>query len=74
MPRMLMRVVVGLVAIAGLAVASWATLSRVEAQNATTGTWTASVSKEKDKINLNFERRTEKGGRHQHGQTFDFSE
>lgn len=74
MPKMLMRVVVGLVVLAGLALASWVTVSRVEAQNTTTGTWTASVSKEKDKIQLNFERRTDKGGRHQHGQSFDFSE
>jgi hypothetical protein len=68
-----MRVVVGLV-VAGLALASWVAVSRVEAQNTTTGTWTASVSKDKDRINLSFERRTDKGGRHQHGQTYDFSE
>ena len=74
MPKMLMRVVVGLIAIAGLALASWVTGPKVAAQNTTTGTWTASVSKEKDKINLNFERRTEKGGRSQHGQSYDFSE
>jgi hypothetical protein len=71
---MLMRVVVGLVVVAGLALASWVTAPRVEAQNTTTGTWTGSVSKEKDKIQLSFERRTDKGGRHQHGQSFDFSE
>src|SRR5689334_17502535 len=71
--KMLMRVVLGVV-VAGLALVGWVASSRVEAQNTTNGTWTASVSKEDSKINLSFERRSEKGGRHQHGQTFDFSD
>lgn len=74
MPKMLLRVVMGLVAVVGLAVASWVTGPRVEAQNTTTGTWTGSVSRDKDKIQLSFERRSDKGGRSQHGQSFDFSE
>ena len=73
MAKMLMRVGVGL-AVAGLVVVSWVAASRVEAQNTATGTWTATVSKDDSKINLSFERRSEQGGRHQHGQTFDFSE
>ncbi|HEV2863617.1 MAG TPA: hypothetical protein VGX48_21570 [Pyrinomonadaceae bacterium] len=45
------------------------------AQNSLTGEWKASAKLEdQTKINLSFERRTEKGGRHQMGQTYDFSE
>ncbi|HEY6120953.1 MAG TPA: hypothetical protein VIV66_13410 [Pyrinomonadaceae bacterium] len=48
---------------------------KVTAQGVLTGEWTASLSKdEAGKINLNFERRSEKGGRHQMGQTYDFSD
>jgi hypothetical protein len=46
----------------------------VTAQNAMTGEWSASLSKDSTKINLNFERRTDKSGRHQMGQTYEFSE
>ncbi|HLM56148.1 MAG TPA: hypothetical protein VK422_08445, partial [Pyrinomonadaceae bacterium] len=45
------------------------------AQNALTGEWKASAKLEDHgKLNLSFERRTEKGGRSQMGQTYDFSE
>jgi hypothetical protein len=61
--------------VAGLAVTGWVAVSSVEAQSSITGTWTASVStKENSKINLNFERNTNKGGRNQMGQTFDFAD
>lgn len=76
MSKLWMRVVVGLAVMAGLVFAGWMAVSDVEAQTSLTGTWTASVSKDaKDtsKINLNFER-TSKGGRHQTGQTYDFSD
>jgi hypothetical protein len=44
------------------------------AQSTTTGEWTATVQSDNpDKINVNFERRTEKGGKNQMGQTYDFS-
>jgi hypothetical protein len=46
----------------------------VTAQNVMTGEWSASLSKDSTKISLNFERRTDKSGRHQMGQTYDFSE
>jgi hypothetical protein len=39
-----------------------------------TGEWTASLQDDSAKINLNFERRTEKGSRNQMGQTYDFAE
>ena len=73
MSKMLMRVVVA-VAVAALAFAGWIRISKVEAQTSATGTWSASVAKENNKINLSFERNSEKGGRHQTGQTFDFAD
>lgn len=73
MKKMLLRVVLG-VMVAGLALAGWVTASKVEAQNPTNGTWTATVEKEGSKLNLSFERRSDKGGRNQTGQTFDFAD
>ncbi|HEY2961481.1 MAG TPA: hypothetical protein VGJ37_03660 [Pyrinomonadaceae bacterium] len=74
MSKMWMRVVVGLAVIAALAFAGWTRISKVAAQTSVTGTWTASVAKENNKINLSFERNSEKSGRHQTGQTFDFAD
>ena len=62
--------------------------SNVIAQNSMTGDWTASLSnsrgkaRESDaernddagKLHLNFERRTDKGGRNQMGQSYDFAD
>lgn len=47
----------------------------ISAQSEITGEWKASV-KEKypDKIHISFERTTEKGGKHQNGSTYDFSD
>ena len=50
----------------------WIAGTNAGAQSELTGDWTATVSK--DKINLNLNRRSDKGGRHQHGQTYDFSD
>ena len=81
MRKMMRRVVLG-VMVAGLALAGWVTASRVEARNpvnsvlaqsTSNGTWTANVEKD-SKINLSFERRSDKGGRNQNGQTFDFAD
>jgi hypothetical protein len=74
MSKMLMRVAVGLAVATALAFAGWTKLSKAEAQTSLTGTWTASVQKEDKKINLSFERKSEKSGRNQTGQTFDFSD
>jgi hypothetical protein len=64
-----MRFVVGLafiVLVAG---------TNVSAQNEMTGDWTASTGKsDSGKINLNFERRTSKGGRNQMGQSYKFTD
>ena len=68
--RILMRSILGLAFIV-LVAGSDAAL----AQSALTGEWTASIEKESsDKINLSFERRTDKGGRSQMGQTYEFSD
>jgi len=39
-----------------------------------TGDWTASTKDEKSKIHLSFERKTEKGGRNQHGTSFAYGD
>ena len=70
-----MRFVIAAVAVLTLVVAGWMVSSRsVEAQNTTTGEWKATVQKENNKIQLNLERRSDKGGRHQMGQTYDFND
>jgi len=68
------RFVIGLFMVTGLAFAAWVTSSNVLAQNAATGEWTASMEKDSAKINLHLAQRSEKSGRNQTGQTFDFSD
>ena len=48
----------------------------IVAQTVLTGDWKAQVKSEKnpDKIQLSFERRTEKGGRNQHGSSFNYAD
>jgi hypothetical protein len=46
----------------------------LSAQTTVTGDWKASLVDDNSRINLNFERRSEKGGKHQMGQTYDFAE
>ena len=48
--------------------------SKLVAQTTLTGDWTASLVKDNSKLNLNFQRRTEKGSRDQFGHSFEFSE
>lgn len=48
--------------------------SNVAAQTVMTGDWTGTVEKGNSNINLNFDRRSEKGGRHQMGHTYEFSD
>lgn len=72
MARILIRVGLSLMVVAGLAAAGWVAVSHVEAQSQLTGTWTATVSKD-NKIHLNLERNS-KGHRNQMGQTYDFSD
>jgi hypothetical protein len=59
----------------GLAVIALVAGSRVTAQNVLTGEWTASLDQDKSgKIHLNLEQRSEKRGRNQMGQTYDFAD
>ena len=74
MAKTWMRGAIGLAIVAALALAAWTRVSKVEAQSQLNGTWTASVEKENNKINVSFERNSEKGGRNQMGQTFDFAD
>jgi hypothetical protein len=47
----------------------------VLAQNTITGEWTAEARKDRaEKIQLNFERRTEKGGKNQHGSSYEYAD
>ena len=47
----------------------------IAAQNALTGDWTASIVSDKsEKINLSFERRTDKGSKNQMSTTYDFAD
>jgi hypothetical protein len=57
--------VIGVLSVAG---------SSVTAQNVLNGDWKGSLTENKSKINLSFERRSEKRGKNQIGQTYDFSE
>ena len=51
------------------------TVVKTPAQTAVSGTWTASLNNEKTgKIQLNFERRTQRGSRSQMGQSYDFAD
>lgn len=60
-------------AILSFALCLTAAIYITSAQQSLTGTWTASVQERSNKINLNFERRSERD-RHQHGQSYAYSE
>src|SRR5215203_6698754 len=68
------RYFIGLAVITSLALLIWIAGVNAGAQSATSGQWTANISKDNSKINLHLERRTEKGGKHQMGQDYEFSE
>jgi hypothetical protein len=73
--RPFFRPVVGLALLVVTAAAAGAWPSAATAQVVLTGEWTASVDKaESDKLQLNLERRTEKGGRSNMGQGYDFAD
>jgi hypothetical protein len=74
--KILMRFVISLALVTSLAALGWLAGSSAIAQNVMTGDWTATVDQDKtDKIQLNLERRPEKGsGRHQMGQSFDLTD
>ena len=65
----------GLALITTLMLLVWIAGANAGAQTTTTGEWTANISsKDTSKINLNFERRSNKGHRNQTGQQYQFSE
>lgn len=73
MPRTIYnRFFIAMALLTSLVLLVWIAGTKAGAQSELTGDWTATVSK--DKINLHLERRSDKGGRHQHGQTYDFSD
>ena len=51
-----------------------ATTSNALIQNVLTGEWKGKVESSDSKINLNFERRSDREGKHSMGQTYEFSE
>jgi hypothetical protein len=64
-----------LAVITSLALLVW--IAGAKAQNAQTdvsGTWTANISKDNSKLQLNLDRRSDRGGKHQHGQGYELSE
>src|ERR1051325_1142460 len=68
------RFFLGTALITSIALLIWIAGAKAIAQSSMTGEWTATVSKDNSKIQLSLERRSDKSGRHQTGQTFEFSE
>jgi hypothetical protein len=72
-----MRLVLAFALVMGFVGAFWIitpNMPQVLAQGTTTGVWKASVNKDNSKINLTFERRSERGGHNQTGQTYEFTD
>jgi hypothetical protein len=61
-------------AVAGVGGTTNAAANTPAPQNNLAGTWTSTLVKDNSRINIKFSRRPENGGRHQMGQTYDFSE
>jgi hypothetical protein len=73
----MVRFVLGFGLAVGIVAAFWVitpNMPHVLAQGTTTGEWKASVNKENSGVNLNLERRTERGGHSQMGQTYEFTD
>ena len=69
------RYFLGMALITSIALVIWIAGASAVAQSSLSGEWTATVSsKDSSKIQLNMERRSEKSGRHQMGQSFEFSD
>jgi predicted metallopeptidase len=61
--------------ITSIALLIWIAGANAVAQSSLNGEWTATVSsKDSSRIQLNMERRSDKSGRHQMGQSFEFSD
>ena len=73
----MMRGLLGFVVAMGFVGAFWVitpNMPHVLAQGTTTGEWKASINKDTSKINLSLERRSDRGGHSQMGQTYEFSD
>lgn len=69
-----MRFAIALTVIAGLVLVSFSAGPEVVAQSELTGAWTASPQNDTGKLHLSLDRKGEKGGRHQMGQTYELSD
>lgn len=73
MPRTIYnRFFIAMALLTSLVLLAWITGTKAGAQSTLTGDWTATVSKEK--LQLNMERRSDKGGRNNMGHPYDFSD
>lgn len=73
MPRTIYnRFFIAMALLTSLVLLVWITGTKAVAQSTLTGDWTATVSKEK--LQLNMERRSEKGGRNNMGHPYEFSD
>lgn len=73
----MVRLVLGFALVTGFVGAFWIitpNMPHVLAQGTTTGEWKASLNKDNSKVNLSLERRSERGGRNQMGQTYEFTD
>ena len=68
------RYFIGMALITSVALLIWIAGASAVAQTSISGEWTATVSKDNSKIQLNLERRSDKSGRHQMGHSFEFSD
>lgn len=68
------RFFIGMALITTVALLIWIAGASAVAQTSISGEWTATVSRDNSKIQLNLERRSDKTGRHQMGHSFEFSE
>jgi hypothetical protein len=69
------RYFLGMALITSIALLVWIAGANAVAQSSLNGEWSATVSsKDSSKIQLNMERRSDKSGRHQMGQSFEFSD
>ena len=73
----MMRWVLSFGLVVGFVAAFWPitpSMPQVLAQSAMTGEWKGTLAKDNSKLQLNLERRTERGGRNQHGHTYEFTD
>jgi len=73
----MMRLVLSFGLVVGFVAAFWPitpNMPQVLAQTTTTGEWKATLTKDNSKLQLNLERRSERGGRSQHGHSYEFTD